>query len=272
MSIAKKTQEPLYLHPLPLPDVVHTTEPMLSAPEKTDGGRCVCCRADVKHRFVLPESLPLTRLLQTAEDALIRLDRARDALLRLESRQPPQEPAERQKYLKNLKAARTSLEHATLSARRLALRHIPWRSITETGALSAQERTELSLPAAPFHLCYLCHAWHALNGYAAAQGTMVWLPDLHPRSVVALNRKALRAVFSTSPATVREGRKILSELLRHRLPVEERFGGFRPADFADALRRFPPSMRDELREKMAGVALILTPDSVTDREYLQENN
>lgn len=53
---------------------------------------------------------------------------------------------------------------------------------------------------------------------------MVWLPDLHPRNVVALNRKALQAVFSTRPSEVREGRRVLSELTRHRLPLEERFG------------------------------------------------
>ncbi|KMK87529.1 conjugal transfer protein [Pectobacterium atrosepticum ICMP 1526] len=77
-------------------------------------------------------------------------------------------------------------------------------------------------------------------------------------------------MFSISPTIAREGRKVLSDLLRHRLPVEERFGGWKPADFADALRRYPPSQRDDLREKMAGVVLILTPDSVIERDYLSE--
>ncbi|HAT3909862.1 TPA: DotD/TraH family lipoprotein [Citrobacter freundii] len=103
-------------------------------------------------------------------------------------------------------------------------------------------------------------------------GVRLPLPDLHPRNVVALNRKALLAVFSNRPYEIREGRRVLSELTRHRLPLEERFGGWRPADYADALKRFPPVMRDEMRQKMNGVALILMPDSVTDREYLLENN
>lgn len=271
MRTRKKSTESPWLHPLPLPDVVHSTTPLLQNAERVDGGRCYCCGTNVKHRFLVPESLPLSRLHEETQYVRARLDRAQDTLKRLVSRQPPQEPAEREKYDKALKAARKGMQHASLAVRRLALRHIPSRTLTETGELSEQEQTELSLLTPPFHLCYLCHSWHALNGYAAAQGVMVWLPDLHPRSIVALNRKALQAVFSNRPDEYREGRKVLSELTRHRLSLEDRFGGWRPADFADALRRFPPSMRSELREKMAGVALILTPDSVTDPDVLTEN-
>ncbi|QXE13056.1 conjugal transfer protein TraT [Pectobacterium atrosepticum] len=270
MSASKKLTESPYLHPLPLPDVVHTTEPLLPTPELVTGGRCFCCQSDMKHRFLLTESLPLTRLAETAEDSLLRLDREHDVFRRLESRQPPQDPSEREKFYRALKSARASLQHASLAARRLALRHIPASSLTENGELSTQERAQLSQLSQPFHLCYICHAWHALNGYAAAQGSMVWLPDLHPRNVVTINRHALHAMFSISPTIAREGRKVLSDLLRHRLPVEERFGGWKPADFADALRRYPPSQRDDLREKMAGVVLILTPDSVIERDYLSE--
>lgn len=271
MSTRKKPAESPWLHPLPLPDVVHSTTPLLQNPERVDGGRCYCCGADVKHRFQLQDSLPLSRLNEERDDVQARLDRAQDALKRLVSRQPPQMPDEREKYNKALKAARKGMQHASLAARRLALRHIPWRSLTETAELSEQEQAELRLLTPPFHLCYFCHSWQALNGYAAAQGVMAWLPDLHPRSVVALNRKALQAIFSNRPDEYREGRKVLTELVRHRLPLEDRFGGWRPADFADALRRFPPSMRSELREKMSGVALILTPDSVTDPDVLTEN-
>ncbi|WP_254208130.1 conjugal transfer protein TraT [Lelliottia amnigena] len=266
----KKTPESPWLHPLPLPDVVHTTAPLLPAPGRVSGGRCYCCGADMKHLFALPESLPLTRLADAAQDAAARLERAKDTLAQLTTRATPQAPAEYEKHTRSLKAARTGMAHASLAARRLALRHIPKALLTDTDPLSEAEHTEFGQLTQPFHLCYLCHAWHALNGFAAAQGVMVWLPDLHPRSVVALNRKALQAVFSTRPVDVREGRRILSELTRHRLPLEERFGGWRPADFADALKRFPPVMRDELRLKMNGVALILTPDSVTDSDVLSD--
>ena len=271
MAAIKNKPESPYLHPLPIPDVVHTTEPMVPAPERVAGGRCFCCGTDMKHRFLLPESLPLSKLAESVEDTFVRLNRAQDTLQRLEARQPPQDLAERDKYRRALKDAETSLQHASLAARRLALRHIPFRQITESRVLSVEEQAELRRISPTFRLCYVCHAWHALNGFAAAQGSMVWLPDLHPRSVVSLNRKALQAIYSRSPALAREGRKVLTELLRHRLPVEERFGCWRPADFSDALRRFPPSMRGELREKMPGVALILTPDSVDDRENLSEN-
>lgn len=271
MSKTKKTADARWLHPLPLPDVVHTHAPLLPAPERVDGGRCYCCGADMKHLFVLPESLPLTRLAHAAEDARARLQRAQDTLAQLNSRSAPQVPAEYDKYVKARKAAQTGMQHATLAARRLALRHIPSPMLTDTGDLSDDERAEIDLMTLPFHLCYFCHSWHALNGYAAAQGVMVWFPDLHPQSVVALNRKALQAIFSVRPDKVREGRRVLSELTRHRLPLEERFGGWRPADFADALKRFPPAMRDEMRQKMHGVALILTPDSITDSDVLSEN-
>jgi len=272
MSKPKKKPDSPWLHPLPLPDVVHTTGPMLPAPEQVAGGRCYCCGAYMKHLFVLPESLPLTRLADDAQDATVRLARAKDSLSQLHSRPVPQIPAEYEKHTRALKAARTGMDHASLAARRLALRHIPAALLTSTGDLDDAERTELDLLTPPFHLCYFCHAWHALNGYAAAQGVMVWMPDLHPRSIVALNRKALQAVFSDQPREVREGRRVIHELARHRLPLEERFGGWRPADFADALRRFPPAMRDEMRQKLTGVALILTPDSVTDSEVLSDLN
>jgi hypothetical protein len=224
----------------------------------------------MKHLFVLPESLPLTRLAEDAQDAEARLIRAKETLAQLETRPTPQVPAEYEKHTRALKAARTGMQHASLAARRLTLRHIPTALLTDSDLLSDAEHAEFERLSLPFNLCYICHAWHALNGFAAAQGVMVWLPDLHPRNVVALNRKALQAVFSNKPGEIREGRRVLSELSRHRLPLEERFGGWRPADYADALKRFPPVMRDEMRQKMSGVALILTPDSVTDSDVLSE--
>lgn len=272
MSNQKKTPDLRWLHPLPVPDVVQTTAPLLPDPVSVSGGRCYCCGADMKHLFVLPGSLPLTRLAEDAQDAEARLTRAKETLAPLASRPIPQIPADYEKHTRALKAARTGQQHASLVARRLALRHIPAALLTDTGLLSDTEYAELDRLTQPFNLCYICHAWHALNGFAAAQGVMVWLPDLHPRNVVGLNRKALQAVFSNTPYEIREGRRVLSELTRRRLPLEERFGGWRPADYADALKRFPPVMRDEMRQKMNGVALILMPDSVTDREYLLENN
>lgn len=270
MNKTKKTTDARWLHALPLPDVVHTHAPQLPAPERVIGGRCCCCGADMQHRFVLPESLPLTQLADAAEDARTRLTRAKDTLTQLNARAVPQMPADYDKHTKAIKAAKAGMSHASLAARRLVLRHIPAALLTDTGDLNDDEKSALDMLSAPFYLCYLCHSWHTLNGYAAAQGVMVWLPDLHPRNVVGLNRKALQAIFSDQPATVREGRQVLSELTRHRLPLEEKFGGWRPADYADALRRFPPSMRDEMRLKMGGVALILTPDSITDRDVLSE--
>ncbi|HDG1683202.1 TPA: conjugal transfer protein TraT [Kluyvera ascorbata] len=259
MTTSTKPATP-YLHVTPLPDVAHTRAPQLPPPERAEPGRCFCCGLTVLHRFTLSESLPLKQLSEAAEDALNRLSRAQELMDRLCSQSSPEKKA--------LKSAQNSLLHASLAARRLALRHVPSTEITETTALTQAEIAELEALSRPFELCYFCHAWHTLNGYAAAQGTMVWLPDLHPRSIVALNRHALKACFSSSKNVAREGKKVLAELLRHRLPVEERFGTWRPADFADALRRYAPSKRQELREKMTGIALILTPDSLSDKENL----
>lgn len=255
-----KNNNAAYLHMTPLPDVAYTKATQMPAPEFTGPGRCFCCGLTVQHRFSLSESLPLKQLTEAAEDALSRLARAQELMDRLCSQSSTDKKA--------LRSAQNSLQHASLAARRLALRHVPSIEITETTVLTLAEIAELEALTSPFELCYFCHAWHTLNGYAAAQGTMVWLPDLHPRSVVALNRHALKSCFSNSKNVSREGKKVLSELLRHRLPVEERFGTWRPADFADALRRYAPSKRQELREKMVGIALVLTPDSLTDKEYV----
>ncbi|EKT3167052.1 conjugal transfer protein TraT, partial [Salmonella enterica] len=160
------------------------------------------------------------------------------------------------------------LKQTQLSARRLALRHVPKAEITRTDKLSEDELNLLHETSAPYELCAFCHAWHALNGYAAAQGVIVWFPDLHPSTVVALNRRALQEIFSDDKTRVRQGREILTALMQNRLAVEDKFCSFRPADFADALRRYPPSRRSSLREKMNGIALILTPDSFPEKAFV----
>ncbi|MDX1861226.1 hypothetical protein SFA33_25445 [Escherichia coli] len=42
--------------------------------------------------------------------------------------------------------------------------------IVTTDALSENESELLQPEGPPFHLCAFCHAWHCLNGYAAARG------------------------------------------------------------------------------------------------------
>ncbi|EIV7840019.1 IncI1-type conjugal transfer protein TraT, partial [Escherichia coli] len=151
---------------------------------------------------------------------------------------------------------------------RLSLRHVQKAEITSTESLSEKEQELFHEDGPPYSLCAFCHAWHSLNGYAAAQGVMVWLPDLHPSTVVALNRRSLQEVFSNDKFRVRRGREALSALMQNRLAVEDKFRSFRPADFADVFRRYPPSGRSPLREKMNGIALILTPDSFIKKEYV----
>ncbi|MDV5658131.1 conjugal transfer protein TraT, partial [Enterobacter hormaechei] len=90
----------------------------------------------MKHLFVLPESLPLSRLAEDAQDARTRLVRAKDTLAQLESRPTPQVPVEYEKHARALKAARTGMQHASLAARRIALRHIPKTLLTDTSLLS----------------------------------------------------------------------------------------------------------------------------------------
>ncbi|GHK38937.1 hypothetical protein ECZU06_60620 [Escherichia coli] len=86
-----------------------------------------------------------------------------------------------------------------------------------------------SLKARPF-ISVPSATRHCLNGYAAAQGVMVWLPDLHPASVVALNARALKEIFSDERKRIRQGRAVLNALVQNRLAVEEKFrtasGGF----------------------------------------------
>lgn len=180
----------------------------------------------------------------------------------------PENADEKKKHTRTLQDAERSLAQARLSARRLALRHVEKSQIVTTDALSENESELLQPEGPPFHLCAFCHAWHCLNGYAAAQGVMVWLPDLHPASVVALNARALKEIFSDERKRVRQGRAVLNALVQNRLAVEEKFRTWRPADFADALRRWPPAQRKTLREKMDGVALILLPDSFPDKKYV----
>lgn len=251
-----------WLFALPVPDVVHTREPLLPEPEQAPPGRCICCRANVQHRFLLNESYPLRRLTENLSDTAVRLERATTTLQRLQSKKSPSEPDGLKKHLAALKAAERTLSQASLTARRLALRHVQKAEIVSTEPLNPEELGLFNEETdAPFSLCAFCHAWHALNGFAAAQGVMVWLPDLHPSVVVALNRRALQAIFSGDKPRVRQGREVLTALMQNRLAVEEKFRSFRPADFADALRRCPPSQRDAMRDNMNGLALILTPDS-----------
>lgn len=257
-----------WLYPLPRPDVVWTNAPLLPAPEQTDGGRCFCCHATCHHRFLLPESSVLTPVARAMDDVRGRLERATATLDRLNNAPRPGSPAAQKRQTAALDAARNGLLQAQLAARRMALRHIPHRQITLTSPLSAGEHDALSPAAAPFALCAFCHAWHALNGAAAAQGVMVWLPDLHPASVVALNRQTLKAILTGSKSVRREGKAVLSALLQSRVAVEERYRSWRPVDFADVLRRHPPSQRDALRNNMQGLALVLTPDAFPESAHL----
>ncbi|HGX9621642.1 TPA: hypothetical protein ACNE63_004168 [Escherichia coli] len=115
--------------------------------------------------------------------------------------------------------------------------------------------------------------WPRLNSGVFMSGkktivTLLRVPDLHPSTVVALNRRSLQEVFSNDKFRVRRGREALSALMQNRLAVEDKFRSFRPADFADVFRRYPPSGRSPLREKMNGIALILTPDSFIKKEYV----
>ncbi|WP_411263941.1 hypothetical protein [Escherichia coli] len=138
--------------------------------------------------------------------------------------------------------------------------------IVTTDALSENESELLQPEGPPFHLCAFCHA--ALpERLRCRTGVMVWLPDLHPASVVALNARALKEIFSDERKRIRQGRAVLNAPYRTASAVEEKFRT-RPADFADALRRWPPAQRQMLREKMDGVALILLPDSVPDKKYV----
>ena len=96
---------------------------------------------------------------------------------------------------------------------------------------------------------------------------MVWLPDLHPSTVVALNRRSLQEVFSNDKFRVRRGREALSALMQNRLAVEDKFRSFRPADFADVFVAIHlPVVRPCVKKN--GIALILTPDSFIKKEYV----
>lgn len=257
-----------WLYPFPEPDVVHTQHPLLPEPALTTPGRCICCRRTVRHRFVLDESWSLKQLTDTISDVSVRLDKAAAHLDQLRRRGEPVETSEKEKYRTAVIAAERALDQARLSARRLTLRHVRKAEITCMETLSDQELALFHEDGPPYSLCAFCHAWHALNGYAAAQGVMVWLPDLHPSTVVALNRRALQEIFSGDKFRIRQGREVLTALMQNRLAVEEKFRSFRPADFADALRRCPPSQRDALRDNMNGLALILTPDSFPEQHII----
>ncbi len=170
----------LWLYPFPEIDVVHTQEPLLPEPELTTPGRCICCRQNVRHRFRLDDSWPLRQLTNTISDTRVRLNKATEHLDRLKKRGEPVATGEKEKYNTAVKAAERALEQARLSARRLSLRHVQKAEITSTEPLSEKEQELFHEDGPPYSLCAFCHAWHSLNGYAAAQGVMVWLLTLPP--------------------------------------------------------------------------------------------
>lgn len=169
----------LWLYPFPEIDVVHTQEPLLPEPELTTPGRCICCRQNVRHRFRLDDSWPLRQLTDTISDTRVRLNKATEHLDKLKKRGEPVATGEKEKYNTAVKAAERALEHARLSARRLSLRHVQKAEITSTEPLSGKEQELFHEDGPPYSLCAFCHAWHSLNGYAAAQGVMVWLRSIY---------------------------------------------------------------------------------------------
>lgn len=253
-----------WLYPLPRPDVVWTDAPLLPHPERADGGRCFCCRTTCQSRFLIPESRILSQVARATDDVRQRLEQAVALAVKLNAIPLATDPAARIRQTAARDAARKGVQQARLAARRMALRHITPAGITLTTPLTTEEYDELSPGAAPFALCAFCHAWHALNGFTAAQGVMVWLPDLHPASVVALNRQTLKAIFTGNKTVRREGKETLSALLQNRVAVEEKYRSWRPVDFAEVLRRHPPSQRESLQNALQGLALVLTPDAFPD--------
>ncbi|HAI3783992.1 TPA: conjugal transfer protein TraT [Escherichia coli] len=196
----------LWLYPFPEIDVVHTQEPLLPEPELTTPGRCICCRQNVRHRFRLDDSWPLRQLTDTISDTRVRLNKATEHLDKLKKRGEPVATGEKEKYNTAVKAAERALEQARLSARRLSLRHVQKAEITSTESLSEKEQELFHEDGPPYSLCAFCHAWHSLNGYAAAQGVMVWLWALNSSP----KDSALRKTLTNKLGSVR-ARKILAE-------------------------------------------------------------
>ncbi len=156
-------------------------------PELTTPGRCICCRQNVRHRFRLDDSWPLRQLTDTISDTRVRLNKATEHLVKLIRRGEPVATGEKEKYNTAVKAAERALEQARLSARRLSLRHVQKAEITSTELLSEKEQELFHEDGPPYSLCAFCHAWHSLNGYAAAQGVMVWLSPLYWQMVIRKN-------------------------------------------------------------------------------------
>ena len=168
--------------PLPQPDTVFSGEsllpPMLSTP-----GRCPCCRRTVTHRFIW-RSMASRWLTPAGIRSSCWKNLTR--VMRLKKHPVPENADEKKRNTPEpCRMPERSPAQARLSAGRLALRHVEKSQIVTTDALSENESELLQPKACPFHLCaFLPRSALFLNGYAAAQGVMVWLPDLHPASVV----------------------------------------------------------------------------------------
>lgn len=217
-----------FLLPLPFPNIIPDPP---EAPAFDRKGLCPCCGASDR-LWALPDNRPLTELAEEAAKVL----------------RPPIIPD---------------------TARALLLRHVPAEVLKQ----EPDDRPSAELNAAELHqlkeiarggksACSYCHAWLFLNGRAAAQCELVYLPDLNPASVVWLNRQAINDMQHADSTIRQRGANALTALLLHRRPVRRCFGTNRPADFAAILLRYPPAARVAIRQRMSGLALILTPSAL----------
>ncbi|HAX4915928.1 TPA: hypothetical protein JZG04_004361 [Escherichia coli] len=225
---------------LPYPDVIPDTT-YDQRPQPHHGGICPACRMNTSTLWQLPDA----SALRHHEQHIVTL-------------QHMLEPGR-------------NTAGATEACRHYLEQHLPFgtdEDLTDTvdiRPLTSTEATQLDSRRHAFRknaVCNICHAWLWLNGPAATQGEMVWMPDLAAPWIVGLNRLALRDMMSTSDTRRQAGRRALDHLLLFSRPVRRMFGTSRPADFAAALLCAPPGERSRMRERLRGLALILRPASL----------
>ncbi len=117
-------------------------------------------------------------------------------------------------------------------------------------------------------VCTLCYLTGHLDSPTAAHGQLAFLPGLATADAIHLQRRALLAILSGDKALMKQGKRVWTWMNHHSREVEVAWGTARAGEFAQAMKRLPPSKRGQLQSRLAGCVLMVPADMFEDLTLL----
>lgn len=117
-------------------------------------------------------------------------------------------------------------------------------------------------------VCTLCYLTGHLDSPTSAHGRLAYLPELSMADAIHLQRRALLAMIGGDVHQQKQGKRVWGWMEKHSREVEVAWGTARAGEFAEAMKRLPPSKRAQLQTRLTGCVLMLPADMFDDLSLL----